>query len=195
MFWCFSCNRLRRIEETQERILRELRELRRLLVPSGPEVPGIFFIKPNSQEAITVLKMPVSAEPVQGFVTLTVEGRPVSALPNDEFGKPQTVALISSDPLTFTLVRDVPDIQAPADAITGIVPPTVASFKVVATRPPAVTNTPVKASLEILNSDGSVAASLDDTVEIDTNPGAEVVGDLFLAPVIAAPPTPPAPTA
>lgn len=123
------------------------------------------------------LTLPVGDQ-VQGFVTVGIITPPAttpvlqSALPAGQSVQP----LISPDTNTFTVTMDSPPVTDPNS-------PTVASFLVKSAPTPAQPNVALPITLNILNSDGSVAATATDTVTVSET-AKEVVGDLFGTPVV-----------
>jgi hypothetical protein len=121
------------------------------------------------------LLIPATDQPDQGFVTLTVNGTAVNVIPSG-----QTIQLVSADPATFTIAQDATTVADPDGTVVA------ASFLVTPINPPAQPNVAVNATLNILNADGTVAATVTDTVTVSTNPAVtEVVGVLFEAPIAA----------
>jgi len=126
------------------------------------------------------LIIPATNPPDQGFITLTVNGALVSALPNGPDGKPQTLQLVGPDDTDFTIVQDAVTVVDPDGTIVA------ASFLVTPKNPPSQPNVPLTVVANIFNTDGSLAATISDTVEVTTNPAiTETVGILFEQPVSA----------
>lgn len=116
-----------------------------------------------------------------GFITVTIDNHdgkgPVAqaALPAG-----QTAQVVSADPATFTITMDSPAVADPDGTLT------VGSFTVVSAAAPAQPNVAVGVTLNILNADGSVAATLSDTVTVSET-ATEAVGDIFGSPVAIPP--------
>jgi hypothetical protein len=133
------------------------------------------------------LTLPVGDQ-CQGWITLTLT-TPPSTTPVAQSALPagQSIQLISGDPATFTISLDSPAVADPDGTVT------VGSFTVVSDTTPAQPNTPINVTLNILNADGSVAATKTDTVTV-SEAAVEAVGDIFGTPIAIPPaPTPPAP--
>ena len=113
-----------------------------------------------------------AGDTLQGWITDTVGGSLVAALPEGE-----TLVITSADPNTFTVSLDDPAVPNPNEE-------TVASFTVVALNPPAQPNVPVDITISISGSSSGVgpAAPLVDTITVSTT-ATQVLGDLFGTPV------------
>lgn len=133
-------------------------------------------------------------EVAQGFLTGTIDqhdgtgAHPISTLPSG-----QTPQVVSADTATVTVALDSPALP-PVDSTgkpllnpDGTPVVSFASFKVTSLAAPANPNKPITITLNILNADGTVAATGSDT-ETVVEGATETVGDLILAAV----PVPPA---
>jgi hypothetical protein len=113
----------------------------------------------------------------QGFVTVTLDNHDGKGpVPQASLPAGQTIQLVSADPLDFTIALDSPAVADPDGTVT------VASFTVVSVTPPSQPDVAVGCTLNILNADGSVAATLSDTVTVSQT-ATEAVGDIFGSPV------------
>ena len=100
-------------------------------------------------------------------------------------GPGQTITVVSADPATVILTPDTPPKPVQAADATTTVPagtPTIWSAVVSGPAIPAQPNVPIIVTATVINSDGSTAESLTDTVEMSAT-AATAIGDLFGAAV------------
>lgn len=135
--------------------------------------------------------MPLVAPPnttFRAFMTLTIDkGDGNGPQPQSVMPAGQTPNIVSADSADFTAVLDNPAVAAPADPVTGLVPPTVASAVITTAATPSQPSVAVDITFTATNdADGSNAAPPDVdtiTVAVATPPLVEAIGDLFGTPV------------
>jgi hypothetical protein len=148
--------------------------LRQLIELLGPSASGISILFSKSKGENMPLILPVGdTDNFYIFGTAPFLG----AL----LGPGQTISVVSADPATVILTPDATPVPVRAVDASTAVPagtPTMLSGVVSAPTPPAQPNVAITCTVTVLNSDGTTAETLTDTVTVSPT-AATAIGDLF----------------